>query len=155
MHRGLPVCAVKEMKNESNETAGGSSRWSIFSEVQLLLKNAARRPFCCLRWAEVLSHSVVSVSTQFVTAWIVAHQAALSMKFSRQEYWTGLPFPPPGDLPKLGIEPGSPALQADSLPPEPPGWAGSNQRRIQEERVSGLFSYHINSDCYSFDLHLI
>ena len=103
----------------------------------------------------MLSHSVVSVSTQFVTPWIVAHQAALSMKFSRQEYWSGLPFPPPGDLPELGIEPESPELQADSLPPEPPGWAGSNQRRIQEERVSGLFSYHINSDCYSFDLHLI
>src|SRR5574340_27629 len=95
------------------------------------------------------------MSDSLLPSWTIAHQAALSMKFSRQEYWSGLPFPPPGDLPKLGTEPGSPALQADSLPPEPPGWAGSNQRRIQEERVSGLFSYHINSDCYSFDLHLI
>ena len=51
-------------------------------------------------------------------------QAPLSMEFSRQEYWSGLPFPSPGDLPDLGIEPSSPALQADSLPseqPEPPG----------------------------------
>ena len=51
----------------------------------------------------------------------VAHQAPLSMGFSRQEYWSGLPFPSPGDLPDLGIEPGSPALQADCLPSEPSG----------------------------------
>ena len=43
------------------------------------------------------------------------------MEFSRQEYWSGLPFPSPGDLPDPGIEPGSPALQVDSLPSEPPG----------------------------------
>ena len=43
------------------------------------------------------------------------------MEFSRQEYWSGLPFPFPGDLPHLGIEPRSPALQVDSLPSEPPG----------------------------------
>ena len=43
------------------------------------------------------------------------------MEFSRQEYWSGLPFPSPGDLPDPGIEPGSPALQADTLPSEPPG----------------------------------
>ena len=45
----------------------------------------------------------------------------LSMKFSRQEYWSGLPFPSPGNLPNPGIKPKSPALQADSLPSEPPG----------------------------------
>ena len=56
-----------------------------------------------------------------VTSWTVAHWAPLSMKFSRQEYWSGLPFPSPGDLPDPGIQPGSPALQADSLPSEPPG----------------------------------
>ena len=50
--------------------------------------------------------------------WTVACQAPLSIGFSRQEYWSGLPFPSPGDLPNLGIEPGSPALQADSLPTE-------------------------------------
>ena len=43
--------------------------------------------------------------------WIVAHQASLSMEFSRQEYWSGLPFPSPGDLPDPEIEPGSPAFQ--------------------------------------------
>ena len=52
------------------------------------------------------------------TPWTVACQAPLSMGFSRQEYWSGLPFPSPEDLPDLGIEPGSSALQADSLPTE-------------------------------------
>ena len=57
----------------------------------------------------------------FATPWTVAHQAPLSMGFSRQEYWSGLPFPSPGDLPDPGIEPRSPALQADTLTSEPPG----------------------------------
>ena len=51
----------------------------------------------------------------------VAHQAHLSMGFIRQEYWSGLPFPSPGDLPNPGIEPGCPALQADSLVAESEG----------------------------------
>ena len=55
------------------------------------------------------------------TPWIVAHQALPSMGFSRQEYWSGLPFPSPGDLPDPGIEPRSPSLQADALPSESPG----------------------------------
>ena len=55
------------------------------------------------------------------TPWTVAHQALLSMGFSRQESWSGLPFPSPRDLPNLGIEPTSPALQADTLLSEPPG----------------------------------
>ena len=50
--------------------------------------------------------------------WTEACQAPLSMGFSRQEYWSGLPFPSPGDLPNPGTEPGSPALQADDLPTE-------------------------------------
>ena len=52
----------------------------------------------------------------FATPWTAAHQASLSMRFSRQGYWSGLPFPFPGDLPNPGVESGSPALQADSLP---------------------------------------
>ena len=55
------------------------------------------------------------------TLWTVAHQAPLSIGFSRQEYWSGLPYPPPRDLPNPRIEPRSPALQVDSLPSEPPG----------------------------------
>ena len=66
---------------------------------------------------------VVSLSRVqlFATPWTVARQAPLSMGFSKQEYWSGLPFPSPGDLPDPGIKPRSPALQADSLPSEPPG----------------------------------
>ena len=57
----------------------------------------------------------------FATPWTVTYQAPPSMGFSRQEYWSGLPFPSPGDLPDPGIEPGCPALQADALTSEPPG----------------------------------
>ena len=57
----------------------------------------------------------------FVAPQTIDQQAPLSAIFLRQEYWSGLPFPSPGDLPDPGIKPGSPALQADSLPSEPPG----------------------------------
>ena len=57
----------------------------------------------------------------FDTPWTVAYQAPPTMGFSRQEYWSGLPFPSPGDLPNPGIEPGSPTLEADALTSEPPG----------------------------------
>ena len=57
----------------------------------------------------------------FATPWTVAYQVSPFMGFSRQEYWSGVPFPSPGDLPNPGIKPESPALQADALPSEPPG----------------------------------
>ena len=68
--------------------------------------------------SEVKSLSRVQL---FATPWIVAYQAPLSLGFSRQEYWSGLPFPSPGDLPDPGIEAGSPALEAYALTSEPPG----------------------------------
>ena len=68
--------------------------------------------------SEVKSLSHVQL---FATPWTVACQAPLSMGFSTQEYWSGLPFPSPEDLPNPGIKPGSPALQADALPSKPPG----------------------------------
>ena len=57
----------------------------------------------------------------FAILWTVAYQAPPSMGFSRQEYWSGLPFPSPGDLRDIGIQPRSPTLQADTLTSEPPG----------------------------------
>ena len=66
----------------------------------------------------------------FVTPWIVTHQASLSMEFSMQEYWVGLPFPSPGDLPDPGIEPRSPVLQADSFHVEPLGKPKSIARGV-------------------------
>ena len=68
------------------------------------------------RWWKLLSCVQL-----FATPWTVAHQAPLSMGFSRQEYWSGLPFPSPGDLPDPGVKTRSPVLQADSLPSEAPG----------------------------------
>ena len=62
----------------------------------------------------------------FVTLWTIARQALLSMGFSRQKHWNGLPCPPPGDFPNPGIESVSPALWADSLSPEPLGKASDN-----------------------------
>ena len=73
---------------------------------------------CARLYGMVKSLSCVPL---FATPWTVAHQAPLSMGFSRQEYWSGLPFPSPGDLRDPGIELGSSTLQADSLPAEPPG----------------------------------
>ena len=72
---------------------------------------------CCTIYVWMLSH--FSHVRLFVTLWTAAHQAPLSMGFSRQEYWRGLPCPPPGDLPDPGIEPVSPAtiaLKMHSLP---------------------------------------
>ena len=74
---------------------------------------------------------VLSCVQFFAIPWTVAHQAPQSMGILRQEYWSGFPSPPPGDLPKQGIEPRSPTLQADSLPsessgkPKNTGWVGS------------------------------
>ena len=65
------------------------------------------------------------MSDSFETPWTVACQAPLSMEFSRQEYWSGLPFPGPGDLPHPGIEPASPVLAGGFLATPPPGRAGT------------------------------
>ena len=67
--------------------------------------------------------------------WTIACQAPPSMGFSMQEYWSGLPFPSPGDRPNQGSEPRCPALQADSLPSEPPG----KPCNVQHDK----YNYHI------------
>ena len=64
-------------------------------------------------------HDGSVMSDSFATLWTATHQAPLSMGFSRQEYWSGLPFPPPGDIPDPGIKPvsfASPVLAGDSIP---------------------------------------
>ena len=73
--------------------------------------------------SNVLKVKVKSLSRVqlFATPLTIAYQASPSMGFSRQEYWSGLPFPSPGDLPNPGFEPRSPVLQADALPSELPG----------------------------------
>ena len=83
--------------------------------VSFILSPLLPWKICSLRKCWLLSHVQL-----FATPWSIAQQVPLSMEFSRQENWSGLPFPPPGHLPHPGIEPGSPALQTDSLPSEPP-----------------------------------
>ena len=76
----------------------------------------------------------------FATPWTVAHQAPPSMLVSRQEYWSAVPFPSPVDLPDPGIEPRSPAFQADALTSEPPGKptrGGGNTQQIEEYLLLG------------------
>ena len=71
------------------------------------------------------------------TPWTVAYQASPSMGFFRQEYWSGLPFPSPGDLPDPGIKPGSPALEADTLTSEPQGYIYIAEGYIRPEKRIG------------------
>ena len=88
-----------------------------------------------------------SVVSDSVTPWTLAYQVPPSMGFSRQEYWSGLPVPSPGDLPDPGIEPGSPTFQADALTSEPPGkpsqegWTGKSTKFLvisYSENLKGL-----------------
>ena len=101
-------------------------------EMHLNIKSSKIITFCIwydlicrkLEWVHknlllvVVDGLVLKSCLTLAAPWTVAHQAPLSMGFSRQEYWSGLLFPSPGDLPNTGLEPGSPALQADSLPTE-------------------------------------
>ena len=109
IHQQVINCVVLIWCNHCYEAAGMHSR-------------EGKSVYLTLATYQVLTVSV-SVCTQsclFATPWTVARQAPLSMGFSRQEYWSGLPFPPPGDLPNPGIEPTSPALQRvfNTEPPE-------------------------------------
>ena len=91
----------------------------------------------------------------FVTPWTAAYQAPPSMGFSRQEYWSGLPFPSLGDLPDPGIEPRSPALKTDALLPEPPGKHFLLRRSLigcspwgrKESDVTERLHFHFSLSC--------
>ena len=96
---------TKEMECELQEK-------QFLYKKQFLLVTLCVCVYACVV-CESLSHARL-----FATPWTAAHQAPLFMRFSRQGYWSGLPFPSPGDLPNPGIKLGSPTLQADSLPTE-------------------------------------
>ena len=86
--------------------------------------------------------------------WSVAYQAPQSMDFSRQEYWSGLPFSSLGDFPDLGIKPGSPALQGDALPSEP---QGINKFRLKLKKVGKTtrpFRYDLNQITYDYTMNV-
>ena len=95
--------------------------WHIFlcCHVEEEEEDGEKEDLGCLESEKVKVKSFSHVQL-FGTPWTVAYQACPSMGFSRQEYWNGWPFPSPGDLPDPGFKPGSPALQADALPSEPP-----------------------------------
>ena len=97
------------------ETHGGPSRLHGFPHYWL------REPRCTDSQVKEKEVKLLSHVRLFATPWTVAYQASLSVGFSRQGYWRGVPFPSPGDLPDPGIEAGFPTLQADALPSEPPG----------------------------------
>ena len=92
------------------------STLSILEPFCYVLPLAYRRHMLTMCLAMLLLFSCQVESSYFATLWTIAHQSSLSTGFPRQEYWSGLPIPSPEDLPNPGIEPGSPALQADSLP---------------------------------------
>ena len=95
----------QDVKNKPN--AGQISSWGP----------QATHPVCSLAFPPACMYAQwLSRVWLLATPWTAAHQAPLSMGFSRQEYWSGLPFPPPGDLSDPGLETVSAALQADSLP---------------------------------------
>ena len=111
--------------------------WTVARQASLSITNS-QNSLKLMSMESVMPSSHLSHVQLFATPWTVAHQAFLSMRFSRQEYWSGLPFPSPGDLPDPGIKPGSSALQADSLPPEPPG----KSRFILWAPLKGIWIIH-------------
>ena len=106
-------------KSHGQRSLVGYSPWGRKSETQLSTHIKLWPVVGEIR--KGLKVKLLSCVRLFATPWTVAHQASQSMEFSRQEYWSGLPFPSPGDLPNPGIEPRSPTLQVDALPSEPPG----------------------------------
>ena len=108
----------------SSRGASWPRDWMLSSMAGRSHQGSPKNPWrdgLCLEYAYASEVKVKSLSRVrlFETPWTVAHQAPPSMGFSKQEYWSGLPFPSPGNLPDPGIEPGSPAFQADVLTSEP------------------------------------
>ena len=119
----LPLCILKNSKPTESKLrelylnthlpSTWIHQWLMFFQICFISFSMSA---CVKCESKSLSHIWL-----FATPCSIALQAPLSMGFSRQEYWSALPFPSSGDLPNPGIKPGSPALQADSLPSEPPG----------------------------------
>ena len=118
--------------------------WNVKSmnqgEFDVLKQEMARLNINIIGISELSEVKSLSRVQLFATPWTVAHQAPPSMGFSRQEYWSGLPFPSPEDLPNPGIEPRSPALQADALTSEPP-WI-----RVDELDSANHYIYHCGQE---------
>ena len=115
--------AVKKIKNQTNLDLFLNKQWDSIPVLKTVIENTliGHRPDIKSAQSDLISEvKSLSCVQLFATPWTVAHQAPPSMEFSRQQYWSGLPFPSPGYLPDPGIEPRSPTLQADALLSEPP-----------------------------------
>ena len=116
--------------------------WLIWASlVPQLVKNLSAMQETwvqCLGWEDTLEKGMTIPSSILAwrIPWTVARWAPLSVGFSRQEYWSGLPIPSPKDFPNPGIEPRSPALQAYSLPSEPPGKPLFDVRKIKSWSIN-------------------
>ena len=115
--------AAKKIKNQTNLDLFLNKQWNSIPVLKTVIENTliGHRPDIKSAQSDLISEvKSLSCVQLFATPWTVAHQAPPSMEFSRQQYWSGLPFPSPGYLPDQGIEPRSPTLQADTLLSEPP-----------------------------------
>ena len=117
LRRGLNIAHPECVQSVPRQPAGWGTSW--LQGPRVLLNTAWG---CCAHVSSPLRLRVKLLIhvRLFATPWTVAHQDPPTMGFPRQEYWSGLPFPSPGGLPSPGIEPRSPALQADAFPSEPP-----------------------------------
>ena len=108
-----------------------------FPFSQSLLSGSFHKPIIFIH--QKASKQAIMSCLTLCDPWTVVYQASLSIGFSRQEYWSGLPFPSPEDLPYPGIEPRSPTLQADALASEPPGkkigWKPQSQKINQTDHM--------------------
>ena len=123
------------------------------SQISKLIHPFYENTLICLEKQELISILNILVKSLsrvrlFATPWTVAYQAPPSMGFSRQEYWSGLPFPSPGDLPDPGIEPGSPALQADALTSQPPMYKYARRLYGKLKEIPG--TCHISAMTFHF-----
>ena len=138
-HNWVPEQQIMRANVLIEVVPGDEERRSLLKEIMLEkfpnleremdTHHQSQRPLS--EWVKSLSHVWL-----FVTLWAVAYKASPSMGFSRQEYWSGLPFPSPGDLPNPGIEPGSPTLETDVLASEPPG---KPQKVLKQTQLKEIF----------------
>ena len=138
-------------------TASGDQKWTwpmlklLYNRESSLVLSVPRgvgwRGGVRLKREKMWKWKLLNLVQLFVTSWTIAHHAPLSMEFSRQEYWSGLLFPSPGDLSDPGIEPGSPSFQADSLPTERPGKTLSERSQTQNTIYFILYFIIVHINC--------
>ena len=138
------------MNNKTPLSLLSFNKFQRFQELCTLNRNESQ--ICINHNITVKSQSVSCsvVSDSLGPRGAMAHQAPLSMGFSRQEHWSGFPIPSPGDLPNPGIKPRSPTLQADSLPPESPG-KSKNTGMGSLSLLQGYDSSPLQSSCIQVD----